>query len=75
MDVPMTVYDNLWILLEQKGISKYELHKKHSVSKSQIHRLRKNENVQMNTLDKICNILKCDIGEVATHIHDDNIFG
>ncbi|MFR1114061.1 MAG: helix-turn-helix domain-containing protein [Blautia sp.] len=50
------------------------LHKKYNVSKAQLYRLRYNRSVSINTLDRLCNILKCDIGDIVEHISDNNVF-
>lgn len=44
------------------------------VNRSQLARLRHNQNVQTNTIDKLCNILDCDVEDIMTHTKDDNIF-
>lgn len=70
----MIRYDRLWETMRERGISQYDLYTTYHVSRSQLHRLRKNENVQTNTLDRLCNILKCDLCEIAEHIPDNNTF-
>ncbi|NLW79723.1 MAG: helix-turn-helix transcriptional regulator [Ruminococcaceae bacterium] len=70
----MIKYDKLWVTLESKGITKYKLTKEHGVSKSQIYRLQHNQSVNTNTLDRICNILECDIEDIMEHVQDDNRF-
>ena len=67
-------YDKLWHTMKERGISQYDLYHRFHISRSQIHRLRKNENVQVNTLDRLCNILNCELSDVATHFPDDNVF-
>ena len=52
----MIRYDKLWHTMKERGISQYDLYHRFHISRSQIHRLRKNENVQVNTLDRLCNI-------------------
>lgn len=63
-------YNKLWETMEKKGITKYQLTAEHNISKSQLHRMRKNESVSMNTLDNLCNILDCEIEDVVTHYTD-----
>ncbi len=70
----MIKYDKLWKTAEKKGISKSMLNKKYNVSKAQIFRLRHNKNISSNTLDKLCNILECDVCDIMEHIQDDNFF-
>lgn len=63
----MIKYDKLWVTMEAKGITKYHLTKEHHISKSMIYRLRHNQGVSMNTIDMLCNILDCNIEDIATH--------
>lgn len=70
----MIKYDKLWETAEKKGITKSMLTKKYNVSKAQLYRLRYNQPVSTNTLDRLCNILECDISEIMEHIPDNNFF-
>ena len=66
----MITYDKLWATMKEKGISQYDLVKDYQISKSLIHRLRKNEGVSMNSINTLCNILDCSIEDIATHHKD-----
>ena len=33
-----------------------------------------NQNVEVNTIDKLCNILNCNVEDIMTHYPDDNVF-
>lgn len=70
----MIKYDKLWETARRKGITKSMLTKKYNVSKAQLYRLRYNQPVSTNTLDRLCNILECDINEIMEHIPDNNYF-
>ncbi len=70
----MIKYDRLWVTMKAKGISQYDLYTKYNVNRSQLDRLRKNKNVQINTIDKLCNILNCSVEDILEHIPDDNMF-
>ena len=52
----------------------YSLYTYHNVSRRQLFRLRKTGNVEVNTIDKLCHILDCDISDVMEHIPDENVF-
>ncbi len=60
----MIVFDKLWIVMKQKGISQYKLINTYEVSPSQLTRLKRNESVSTNTVDKFCKILDCDISDI-----------
>ena len=70
----MIRYDRLWKTMENRGISQYDLYTHHNVNRSQINRLKHNKNVEINTIDKLCNILQCKVEDIMEHIPDDNIF-
>ena len=59
---------------ETAGITQYDLYTHHNINRSVLDRLRKNKNVEINTIDRLCNILKCRVEDIMEHIHDDNIF-
>ena len=70
----MIKYDKLWETAEKRGITKSMLTKKYNVSKAQLYRLRYNQPVSTNTLDRLCNISECDISDIMEHIPDNNFF-
>lgn len=70
MDV-MIIYDGLWDVMREKGISQYALIKKHNISPAQITRLKRNESVSTHTIDTFCRILQCDVGEIMKYIPDE----
>lgn len=70
----MIKYDRLWETARSKGISMYALNVKYNISKAQLYRLRHNQVVSTNTIDRICNILECPIEDVMEHFPDSNTF-
>lgn len=58
-------YNKLWKLLIDKDMKKQDLRKKAGLSKGTITKLGKNENVNAQTLGKICSALNCDIGDIV----------
>ena len=63
----MIKYDNLWETMKSKGITQYDLYTKYHMNRSQLNRLRHNQNVEVNTIDKLCNILECKVEDIMTH--------
>ncbi len=63
-------YNKLWKLLIDKDMKKYDLQIKARVSKGTITKLGKNEDVNTQTLAKICKALECDIGDILHIIND-----
>ena len=70
----MITYDRLWQTMKQQGVSQYDLYTHYNVNRSQLNRLRHNENVEVNTIDKLCNILQCRVEDIMEHFPDDNCF-
>ena len=70
----MITYDRLWRTMKQRGVSQYDLYTHYNVNRSQLNRLRHNENVEINTIDKLCNILQCRVEDIMEHFPDDNRF-
>lgn len=67
-------YDRLWKTMKDRGITQYALYTQHNVNRSQLDRLRQNKNVEVNTIDRLCNILNCRVEDIMEHIPDDNHF-
>ena len=53
--------------MKKRGVSQYKLIKVYRVSSGQLDRLRKNENVSTYTLDQLCQILKCQLEDIAEY--------
>ncbi len=63
----MIIYDKLWETMKKKGISQYKLIKEYHVSNGQLDRLRKNADVSTFTLNRLCEILDCNLDDVAEY--------
>ena len=50
--------------MKVKGISQYDLYTHYHMNRSQLNRLRHNNNVEINTIDKLCNILNCNVEDI-----------
>lgn len=66
----MIVYDRLWKTMKAKGVSQYKLIKEYGFSTGQLDRLRKNENINAFTLDRLCKILDCDLFDIMEYIKE-----
>ena len=70
----MIRYDRLWQTMKDCGVTQYDLYTHHNVNRAQINRLRQNQTVEVNTIDRLCNILNCRVEDIMEHIPDDNCF-
>ena len=64
----MIVFEKLWETMKKKGVSTYALIEKHNIDTRTIRRLKANQNTTTETLNKLCDILECDLSDIATHI-------
>lgn len=62
--VPIFDYAPLWKTMEQKGISQYKL-LKCGVDNKTLDSLKKNKNITMITLEKLCKIIGCTPNDVV----------
>jgi len=67
----LIVFTKLWETLKTKNISQYQLIKKYGFSTGQLDRLRKNQNVNSYTLNSLCEILDCQLGDIAEYKKDE----
>ena len=68
----MIIYNKLWQTMKEKNISQYKLIKEYGFSTGQLDRLRKNESVSTNTLNFLCEILECNLNDVAEYVQPKN---
>lgn len=54
--------------MKEKGISQYDLYAKYGVGRSLLDRLRHDKNIQVTTVDKLCQILQCDVSDIMEYI-------
>lgn len=63
-------YNKLWKLMIDKGWKRKDLESYAQVSHNVMTRLGKNQYVTMESMEKICSALKCDIGDVMEFISE-----
>ncbi|RGC87413.1 XRE family transcriptional regulator [Thomasclavelia ramosa] len=52
----------------KRGITQYDLYTTYNVNRSRINRLKHNKNVEINTIDKLCNILHCRVEDIMDNL-------
>ena len=62
-------YNKLWKLLVDKKMSKADLRKQAEISSNTMTKLRKDEFVALSILDRICETLDVDYGDIIEHVH------
>lgn len=66
----MITYDKLWKTMKQKEMTQYRLIKYYGISAGQIGRLKKNMYVSTHTLEVLCSILNCNVGDIVEYLPD-----
>ena len=58
-------YNKLWKLLVDKKMSKADLRRAAEISPNTMTKLRRDEEVSMTVLKRICEYLECNIGDIC----------
>lgn len=64
-------YKKLWILLVEKDISPATLRKDLSIASGTMTKMRRNEEVALSVLLRICEYLDCNIGDICDAVRID----
>ena len=67
----MVSYNKLWKLLIDRGMNKTELMEAIKTSPSTIAKMGKNEYISMDVISRICEYLKCDVGDIMEMIPEE----
>lgn len=68
----MIVFDTLWEVMREKGVSTYQLREKCGIDSKTVRRLRANDNIETKTLNKLCAALDCRLEDIAHYIPDND---
>lgn len=68
----MISYEPFFKTIKEKGISQYTLINECGVSRSLIDKLKHNKNVEVATIDNLCQILNCEVNDIVQIINDSN---
>ena len=63
-------YKKLWILLVEKNITQVNFRKDLKIATGTMTKLRRNEEVALSVLVRICEYLECNIGDICEIIRD-----
>ena len=65
-------YKKLWLLLVEKGITQAEFRKDLNIATGTMTKMRRNEEVALSVLLRICEHLDCNIGDICDAVRTDN---
>ncbi|MCL2108614.1 MAG: helix-turn-helix transcriptional regulator [Oscillospiraceae bacterium] len=66
----MISYEPFYNTLLSKGITEYHLIFKQGFSANTIHRIKHGKDISTKTLDALCFVLDCEVGDILKHIKD-----
>jgi putative transcriptional regulator len=66
----MIIYEPLYETMKTKGISTYKLVNTYGMSRSLLDRLKHNKPISTVTLNDLCKILDCDVGDILKYVRD-----
>lgn len=64
-------YNKLWKLLIDMNLNKTKLREMAQMSPNTMSKLGKNETISMDIILRICEVLKCDVGDIMETIADE----
>ena len=62
----MIIYEKLWEKMKEEKVRQYRLHKD-GIGNATLTRLKRNEVVSTETIDRLCRILKCNVDEIMEY--------
>ena len=67
----MIIFDKLWEVMKENGVTTYQLREKCGIDSKTIRRLRANNNMETKTLNKLCSVLDCRLEDIAEYVPDE----
>lgn len=64
-------YNRLWKLLIDKKMSQADMRKAAEIAPNTLTRMKKDEEVTLAVLSRICKSLKCDFGDIVEYIDEE----
>lgn len=61
-------YKRMWKLLVDKKMSKADLRKATDIAPNTMTKLRRDEAVNLAILDRVCQVLDCDFGDILEYV-------
>lgn len=68
----MIVFQRLWRTMAKKQVTTYLLREQYGIESRTVRRLRANQNVTTETLNRLCRILDCQLEDIAEYIPDES---
>ena len=65
-------YEGLWKMLSYRNVSAADLRKITGIAPNTMTKLKRNEDVALSILGKICSLLECDYGDIVSYVSDES---
>lgn len=67
----MFKYDNLFVLLKERGITTYKIRKDNLISQAALTKMKNNDgNIDTRTLERLCSLLHCQPNDIMEFVED-----
>ena len=63
----MIKYDPLWVTMKNKNITKYYLKTYCEINNNTLHKLKYNQPLNTTTIERLCEILDCNVQDIMTY--------
>lgn len=67
----MISFEPFWKTLEKRGITTYQLIKKHNISSATIDRMKKGGGISTMKIDDFCRILNCKVEDIIEYQNEE----
>lgn len=57
--------------LKDAGYTSYKIRQEGLINQTALQKLRQGKMIAWEQLDKVCNLLKCQLGDIVEHVQDD----
>ena len=64
-------YSNLWETMKKRGVTQYALIHRYKVSPAQITRLKRNEYVSIESIERICRVMNCGVDDILEFVPEE----
>ena len=71
MVMQMISYRPFYETLFKKGVTEYQLIYKQGLSANTLHRMKHGEAISTKTLNTLCEILDCGVGDIIEYVRDE----
>ncbi len=69
----MISFAKFWKYLDEKGITTYKLEKEYGIPGSTVQKLRTNAKIETSTIERLCDALNCQPGDIMENIPADEV--